>query len=145
MLKNKAAAEDVVQNVFMKLYSNLGSIKNKASIQFWIFKTTRNEIYSVYRKMKIRNEIGYEFSENHFSQLTRNQVDELYEQKEFKQLVMKNVEQLPQEQKEVFLLKEYGQLTYREIATLLKIDEKLVKSRLYKTRQKLISLLSKVL
>lgn len=145
MLKDKAAAEDVVQNVFMKLYSNLSKIKNKASVHFWIFKTTRNEIYSIYRKKKIRNEINYDFVDEQFSDSSENKIAESYEQNELKQLVIKNLKQLPQEQKEVFLLKEYGQLTYREIADLLGIDENLVKSRLYKTRQKLISQLSKAL
>jgi len=145
MLKNKAATEDVVQNVFMKLYLNFTTIKHKSSIQYWIFKTTRNEIYGVFRRKKIRNEIDSEFIDEQFSDFSENQIAESYELNELKQLLMKNLEQLPQEQKEVFLLKEYGQLSYREIADLLGIDESLVKSRLYKTRQKLISKLSKVL
>jgi len=145
MLKDKAAAEDVVQNVFMKLFSNLTTIKNKASIQFWIYKTTRNEIYSVFRKNKIRNEVGYELVKDSNYDNPENQLAECFEKKELKQIVMKNLEQLSPEQKEVFLLKEYGRLSYKEIASLLEIDENLVKSRLYKTRQKLISKLSKIL
>ena len=145
MLRDTDMTKDVVQNVFMKLFSNLNNIKNKSSIQSWIFKTTRNEIFTVYRKRKTRNEVNYDLTDEQFSVLAENQITEEYEKKELKQLIMKNLEQLPQEQKEVFLLKEYGQLSYREIAGLLEIDEGLVKSRLYKTRQKLISLLSKVL
>jgi len=145
MLKDTDLTKDVVQNVFMKLFSNLNKIKNKSSIQSWIFTTTRNEIFTVYRKRKIRNEVNYDLTDEQFSILTENQITEMYEKKELKELILKNLEQLPQEQKEVFLLKEYGQLSYREIAGLLKIDEGLVRSRLYKTRQKLILLLSKVL
>ena len=145
MLKDAEMTKDVVQNVFMKLFINLNNIKNKPSVQSWIFKTTRNEIFTVYRKRKTRNEVNYDLTDEQFSVLAENQITEEYEKKELKQLIMKNLEQLPQEQKEVFLLKEYGQLSYREIAGLLEIDEGLVKSRLYKTRQKLISLLSKVL
>ena len=50
---------------------------------------------------------------------------------------------MPEEQKDVYLLKEYGELSYKEIAKLLGIDEKLVKSRLFKVRQKLINSISK--
>jgi RNA polymerase sigma factor (sigma-70 family) len=46
---------------------------------------------------------------------------------------------------EVFILKEYSGLSYKEIASLLEIDEDLVKSRLYKARQKLINKISKIL
>jgi len=145
MLKDKAAAEDVVQNAFLKLYLNLDNIKNKSSVQFWIFKTARNEIYGIFRKEKTRNEIHYDSIDENAYAFSESQVAESFEKKELKQLVMKNLELLPQEQKEVFLLKEYGELSYREIADLLKIDKSLVKSRLYKTRQKLISQLAKVL
>jgi DNA-directed RNA polymerase specialized sigma24 family protein len=41
-------------------------------------------------------------------------------------------------------LKEYSGLSYKEIATLMTIDEELVKSRLYKARQKLINRISKL-
>lgn len=145
MLRDTDMTKDVVQNVFMKLFSNLNNIRNKSSVQSWIFKTTRNEIYAVYRRKQTRNEVDYDLTDEQFSVLAENQIAEDYEKKELKGLILKNLEQLPQEQKEVFLLKEYGQLSYREIAGLLEIDEGLVKSRLYKTRQKLISLLSKVL
>ncbi|MCB0744909.1 MAG: RNA polymerase subunit sigma, partial [Ignavibacteriae bacterium] len=48
------------------------------------------------------------------------------------------------EQKEVYLLKEYGGLSYKEISETLVIDVDLVKSRLYKVRQKLINKISKM-
>lgn len=44
--------------------------------------------------------------------------------------------------KEVFILKEYALMSYKEIACILGIDEELVKSRLYKARQKLIDKIS---
>ena len=64
---------------------------------------------------------------------------ELLEIKETAQLIMIELDKLPPEQKEVFILKEYSGFSYSEIASLLEIDEALVKSRLYKTRQKLIN------
>ena len=48
------------------------------------------------------------------------------------------------EQKEVYLLKEYGGLNYKEIAKTLEIEVNLVKSRLYNVRQKLIDKISKL-
>ena len=60
------------------------------------------------------------------------------------QLVMKELDKIAIEQRDVFLLKEYSGFSYKEIANMMNIDEELVKSRLYKTRQKLINRLSKV-
>jgi RNA polymerase sigma-70 factor (ECF subfamily) len=52
---------------------------------------------------------------------------------------------MPLEQKEIFILKEYSGLKYSEIGNVLGIDEKLVKSRLNKVRNKLINRVSKLL
>ena len=62
-----------------------------------------------------------------------------------KELILQELNLLPVEQKDAYLLKEYGGLTYKEIASILEIKEELVKSRLYKTRQKLIKRISKII
>ena len=67
-----------------------------------------------------------------------------FEKRELKNLILHELNNLPDDQKEVYLLKEYGGLSYKEIAGIMEIEESLVKSRLYKTRQKLISLLRRV-
>ena len=72
-------------------------------------------------------------------------LEEELELKELHELIMNELDKLEIEQREVFLLKEYGNLSYKEISDVMKIDENLVKSRLYKTRQRLIAKLSKVI
>jgi RNA polymerase sigma-70 factor (ECF subfamily) len=67
-----------------------------------------------------------------------------YENLELKKIIMNELELMPQEQREVYLLKEYSGLSYKEIAAIQNIDEELVKSRLFKTRQKLIKRISKL-
>ena len=62
-----------------------------------------------------------------------------------KELVMKELNRMPVEQREVFLLKEYGRFSYKEIAGMMEIDVELVKSRLHKTREKLIKRMSKII
>ncbi|MCK7525290.1 MAG: hypothetical protein MZV64_50615 [Ignavibacteriales bacterium] len=57
---------------------------------------------------------------------------------------MNELEVMNEDFSEVFVLKEYSGLSYKEIASLLEIDEDLVKSRLYKARQKLINKISKI-
>ncbi|MEN8194339.1 MAG: sigma-70 family RNA polymerase sigma factor, partial [Bacteroidota bacterium] len=72
-------------------------------------------------------------------------IEQIFEQKELRIMILSELETIPIEQKDVFLLKEYGGLSYKEIAKLNDIDENLVKARLYKVRQKLIKRLSKKL
>ncbi len=145
MVNDRDIAEDIVQDVFLKLYVNFPLIKNKNSIIFWIFKTTRNLIYTYYReKQKLEKLISIEDEDGETIEIGSNEdLLQNYELKELKQIVQIALEKIPVEQKEIFLLKEYGELSYKEIAQLLNIDEELVKGRLFKARNKLIKILAK--
>lgn len=140
MVNEKMVAEDIVQNVFVKLYANLGNIRQKESISPWLYKTARNEIYEFLRQ-KVRK---YEQRMNEEEPLAIESVDMDYEKKELKELIMKELSSIPDEQKEVYLLKDYLGFSYKEIANIQNIDEDLVKSRLFKVRQKLIKRISKL-
>ena len=65
--------------------------------------------------------------------------------KELKSIILNQLNTFPPEQREVYLLKEYGELSYREIAKATNSKVELVKSRLYKTRQKLMKQIFKIL
>jgi len=144
MLNDKTLCEDVVQTVFLKFYENVYFIRDKESTKSWLFTTARNEVFSIYRKKKVRKIVHPVEDEEEFS-VNENSITEDYEMKEIKELLQIELDDLPDEQREIYLLKEFGQLSYKEISDTLGIDEGLVKSRLYKTRQKLINRLSKVL
>ena len=60
-------------------------------------------------------------------------------------MILNELENIPAEQKDVFVLKEFGELSYNEISRVLEINEELVKSRLFLSRKKLISKISKIL
>ena len=63
MVGSAMTAEDIVQNVFMKLFEKMDSIKSFESIRFWLLKTARNEVYSYFRKTKSRKEEAFEGNE----------------------------------------------------------------------------------
>jgi RNA polymerase sigma-70 factor (ECF subfamily) len=144
MVSDKMLCEDIVQNIFLKFFENMDLIKNKNSISYWLFKTARNDVYSFYRSKKVKTDQFNVLDSDELNQASSENLEVEYEKRELKNLVLKELENLPDDQKEVYLLKEYGGLSYKEIAGILEIDENLVKSRLYKTRQKLISLIRKV-
>lgn len=143
MVNDTLTCEDLVQNIFMKLFQNLTNIKNKESIKYWLYTTARNEIYGHYRRKKLVSEKISNEDLKELEELSNENIEQIFEQKELRSLIIAELEKLPIEQKDVFLLKEYGGLSYKEIAKLSEIDENLVKARLYKVRQKLIKRLSK--
>ncbi len=110
---------------------------------YWLFTTARNQVYVHYRGK------NYKVDQFNYSDVDEIEIDSKYnlekkiEQKELRDLVLKELEKLPFEQKEVYLLKEYSEFKYKEIAEMLSIEEALVKSRLFKARQKLIKRIAK--
>ena len=143
MISNKMECEDIIQEVFIKLFRNLNDIKNKNSINYWLFKTARNQVYTYYRGKKIKVD-QFNVSDTEGIEIpTGNELSNEIELKETKEIILNELDQMPVEQKDIFLLKEYSGFSYKEIAELFQIDVNLVKSRLYKTRQKLINRISK--
>jgi RNA polymerase sigma-70 factor (ECF subfamily) len=141
MVNDKMIAEDIIQNVFIKYYENMSIIREKEFVASWIYTTARNEIFDYFRKKKRKSEEIV--SEEYEFQAEYDLTSEI-ENIELRKIVMNELESLPHEQKEVYLLREYSGLSYKEIADIQKIDEELVKSRLFKTRQKLIKRISKL-
>ncbi len=138
---NQMTAEDITQSVFLKLFENFETLNDKESANYWIFKTARNEYYNFYKREKRKSELNENLITNKQDDF---EVESSIELKEIKKIVLCELDKMNAEQKEVYLLKEYGGLSYAEISKTLNIETKLVKSRLYKVRQKLIEKISKL-
>ena len=137
-------ADDIVQDVFIKLFENLNNIHNKQSIQFWLLKTARNEVMTFFRSAKNKKLIVNAVSLENIEIETPYLLSDEIENKELSKLIFNELEIMNEDFREVFVLREYSGLSYKEIASLLEIDEELVKSRLYKARQKLVNKISKL-
>lgn len=140
IVKSEMFAEDIAHNVFMKLYDNLERIKHTELVEVWIFTTARNEIFSYFRKNKNRVEEAIELHEEKIS--TNNMFDD-FERKELIDLIEEELEAMDSSQSEVYFLKEYSGMSYKEIAGIMNITEDLVRSRIFKVRQKLKSAIIK--
>jgi len=145
MVSDRMLAEDIVQTVFLKLFENLNRIRNKNSMVYWIFTTARNEIYTYYRGKKVKVDRFNVLDSEEIEIAGDENLTETIESNELKEVIFSELDNLPVEQKEVFVLKEYGGFSYKEIGAMMNTNENLVKSRLHKTRQKLITRLSKIL
>jgi len=144
MVNDRLTCEDIIQNVFLKLFENLKRIRNAESIQYWLFSTVRNEIYTYYRKKKVRIDQFGSSDADDIDIESPDKIENDFDNKEMSEIILNELNKIAIDQREVFILKEYGGLTYKEIAEVMNIDEELVKSRLFKTRQKLIKRLSKI-
>jgi RNA polymerase sigma-70 factor (ECF subfamily) len=145
MVNDNILTEDIIQTVFLRFFENMPDIKNKDRYEFWLFKTARNEVFNHYRSKKIKNNVFESIDIEKIGEPEKEGIEYVFDQKEMHNLIIKELNTFPVEQRESYLLKEYSQLSYREIAELLGIDEDIVKSRLFKTRRKLVEKISKIL
>ena len=141
IVKSEMFAEDIVHNVFLNLYNNLSLIRNPERIEIWIFTTARNEVFSHFRKNKNKNEENIEQYENKID--TCNIVEE-YERQELIKFIEIELNKMDISQNEIYYLKEYSDLSYKEIAGILDITEDLVRSHIFKVRQKLKDAIKKL-
>lgn len=144
MVNDKMKAEDIVQEVFIKLFKNFSQINNHESILFWLYSTAKNEIYTYFRSKTNKNIYLHSSDPEEIDVCSDTSVIEDYEKTEMNSIIHRELEEMNYEYKEIFILREYSGLSYKEISALLQIEEGLVKSRLYKTRQKLINRISKL-
>ena len=141
MLNDKSSTQDITQNVFMKFYENIAVIKNTSTPGNWLFITARNEVFGSLRKRKIRNE-NYLDEDSEYASET-NIIKDI-EELEIKIIVEKEINNLDEDSKEIFVLREYSGLSYREISQVLGVEEGIVKGRLFRARQRLIDKISKL-
>ena len=145
MTSDRLTAEDISQNVFLKLFENFDKIKDKSKTDIWVFKTAKFEVFNFYRGKSVRvDQFGVEDSDA-LEISSDTDVLEVIELKDFKEKLEAEINILPFDQREVFVLKEFGGLSYEQISTILEINENLVRSRLHSARRKLITRLSKAL
>jgi len=143
MLLDNEAAEDCVQEVFLRVYERREQLKHPERFSFWLFAIARNQCLSVYRSSK--HEAAEEIDFDLISSPSGEAPDRLVERQESVDLLNKSLAQLRFEYREVLLLREFQNLSYREIAEVLGDTESAVKSRIFKARQRLFVLLRPIL
>lgn len=125
---NEHDAEDILQDVFLKIFTNLDHLKDDNKIYAWIYQITRNTINDYYRMRRIRAEISDLPEEG----VTSNDEDEIINELV---LCLKNmIESLPDKYKQAIILTELGGLTQKELARKLGISISGAKSRVQRGR-----------
>jgi len=128
-MMNSNDVEDIVQDVFIRLWDARMSINPALNFDNYLFTITRNLIFNRYREQI--NEVY--FQDNVLASLEKEYYmleDEIITQ-DLSQDIDKIVDQLPPKQQEVFNLSRRQMFTYKEISAKLGISEKTVESHIY--------------
>lgn len=134
------AAEDIIHNVFYKVWENRTNLKANGSLKAYLFKAVQNQAYK-YLSKKGSNNIAqlsvYEIQEN-----SENNPEVMLEIKEFKKAYRSAIEKLPEKRRNVFLMHRDDHLTYKEISEVLNISIKTVETQISRSMKFLIQQLS---
>jgi RNA polymerase sigma-70 factor (ECF subfamily) len=146
-LHDKDAANDIVQDVFLKFWEIRKDFKLTAKFSTWLYRVTVNKCINVQRKNKFstvfstfenknnnENDISFE------AQISDNQQDTI-DKKDKQNILKKNIENalnsLPKRQKIAFILNKYQNLSYKEIADVMELSVSSVEALLYRAKANL--------
>lgn len=135
-LKDKHLAEDVFQEVFIKVYKNFHKFNGKSNEKTWILSITINSCKDMLRSSWIKKVLSFQDPEYGILNIKENSIniDDVVIKNIESEDLLKKVMDLPKKYKEVILLYYYHELSTSEISKTLKIPEGTVRNRLYRAR-----------
>lgn len=129
-------ARDATQETFINAYRNLPRFRGEAQVSSWLHRIAVNQCITRQRRARVRAETALDEEveagrEQFISTGREASPAHASESKQRAEAVRRAVDSLPQELREVVLMKEFEELTFQEIADALQIPLSTVKSRLY--------------
>jgi len=128
-------ARDLCQEAFLKAYRGLGTFKKDARFSSWLYQIALNVCRDRLRRRKGRHLVSFDDMDEASQAASTPSVPtplQLAEAHDISDRVARAVADLPQDQREVIVLKEYQDLTFAEIADVLELPLSTVKTRLYR-------------
>jgi RNA polymerase sigma-70 factor (family 1) len=123
-LKSKEAAEDIVQEVFLKVWKNRKEIKTGTSFQSYLFTITLNSVRKHFIRLSRINEVKHEILIDFSAQ--KPEFDDRSDYQELLGKLQELIERMPEKRRQVFIKKKMEEKSLKEIAVELYIDPKTV-------------------
>jgi RNA polymerase sigma factor (sigma-70 family) len=137
---DREAAEDLCHEAFIKLMERSDSLPDLDQSKYWLIHVVKNLSLN-YEKRRNRERAA-------FSKLTRitpttaDSSEKLFIRKEIRQDVQNALDGLPYNLRMPLVFREYGDLSYKQIGSILKISESNVKVRIFRARERLAKTLA---
>lgn len=134
--------EDIAQEVFLKVFRALQRFDaSRAKFTTWVYTFVRNHCFDILKKKKLKttslSAVEDDDSDRDFADARELQPTEGAENTELGRRIGEALSTLGEDQRMVFVLREYEQLDYREIAAITGVNEGTVKSRLFRAKESL--------
>lgn len=143
-IQNRAEAEDIAQEVFLKVYNSARRYKPEAKFSTWIHKITTNFCLNKLRAKKNLRAVSLDNPIMIENKIIRGNPDSPcdhpftdLEKEELKQFIQEAISSLPINQKMVVILQKYEGLSYKEISEIMGCSTSAVDSLLHRAKQSL--------
>lgn len=147
LVGNKEEAEDLLQNVFVKVYRNIESYDTQKKFSSWIYRIAHNEAVNFLKKRSKRHLISIEDVQASKDKLEitdagKSPID-AWIGKELKKEMDEALEKLPPKYKEVLMLRYYFDKSYEEMSEILERPINTVGTLLNRAKKKLMEIMKK--
>lgn len=141
VLKNREEAEEVAQDVFVKIYQVLGTFKGESKFSTWVYKIAYHRSLDHLRSNKRKVEtVGLDTCPEHFSSSLKND-PEILEANENSGIIENALKQLSAEENVLITLHYYEGLSLKEISGIINLPANTIKVRLFRCRKRLAQLI----
>lgn len=139
IVNDAEAAEDLVQDSFIKMNEKHLAFPSSDDAKFWLIRVVKNASLN-YAKRKNRERTAYEKILHEGNKRQTSSEEELLKE-ETKSQILEALNQLPEKLKTILILREYADLNYKEIGRILGITEGNVKIRVFRAREQLAKII----
>lgn len=119
-------ANDVLQNVFIKVWNALGSFREDARLYTWLYRIATNESLSFIEQKKKKASVSFSDVEEGLSNSIK--ADKDFDAAKLEWKLQLAIQQLPEKQRIVFNLRYYDEMPYNEISQVLETSEGALKA-----------------
>lgn len=140
-------AEDLLQNVFSKVFENLSSFDTKRKFSSWIYRITHNEAVNYLKKQSYRHLVDWETitdSKDKLNMADEREIPfETQMRDEARVAVRRALNLLPKKDREILQLRYYLDKSYSEMSQILHMPENTIASKLNRGKKKLLQVLDR--
>lgn len=138
IMYNWADAEEVTQDVFIKLYRGLKNFRFKSSLKTWIYRITVNSAINAYNKRKKLRQRTVEYDDAIGDVASGENEEKKIYKGDNEEAIRKALDILSPEQRACVVLRNIEGLSYKEIAESLGVKINTVRTRLKRSREKML-------
>jgi RNA polymerase sigma-70 factor, ECF subfamily len=143
MLGSDAEAEDLAQQVFIRIWKSAPRYRPTAKFTTWLFRITRNLVFNELRRKRHFVENPEEVAEP--AERVEREPDQVLLEGELQKAIQAAINQLPESQRMAIILRRYEDMSYEDIAKVMETTVPAVKSILFRARAELREKLAKYL